>query len=636
MAYQCPFPFGHCLTWLLVTSTTLLLLGHCVNAFDPAFITRSTPPMRRNVVPTFTTPRHFSLQRVKALAATVVPDIHQNIPYNETSSSAYLEDKSHKTVKKDRQEFDDDYLFNNALNNLAKLAGEPRQPIIRRAVACEEMWKDFCSSPDKRWKPDTVSFNIVLKAWGRAGHVLEIEHAEHSTPKHLLDPDVHIFSSKDCAQHALDLLDQQEKLCDAHNNKDDESASSVACPDTSSYNSVMEAWAKTRTPEALPEVQALMKRLMKRKLEPDRISFSALIEAHATAKEVNRLEAVQKIWNHMESHDSPRVRPNARSLIALMRVYSRAATDIQFSEGRDSKLLREIGDQTMHCLQRQQERYEESQRPDDELTIFEFVAAMDVLARLGTIDAAHRAESLWQKLDTLGIDKSTYAYSAVITAWSRVTPVIPEASQRVADLLDEFWSSGAARSNNRPFVAALRGYSRSKFPLAEQPNKAIVALEWVKRLREAWKEKRGPRPTHGLYHAAMDCCKNVVDSTELYAALAKDGSTTEAETSALKIAFALLKAMEADKVTPNNDTYFKLLKCTQELLPTGDESTKIAESVFLKAKDAGVADQKVIRCLRETVKTSYWDDFVLAENIDDGRRRIDWSKIPRDWSRNVR
>jgi len=390
-------------------------------------------------------------------------------------------------------------------------------------------------------------------------------------------------------------------------------------------------------------VQTLIQRMKKRKLQPDRISFTCLMEAHAYSNKDDRMDEIMKIWNLMSSNKDPKVQPNAQSLVVLLMSYSRVAAHMVTT--RRNEEVDQLADQAMELVRQQEERYEKTQSPYDQPDAMLYTTAMDVLAKSGTQKAAHRAENLWQKLKMLEHhpgkkarnDRPTvYTYTTLLSAWSRVTAVVPEAAQRISDLVEELWEDDYVNLNPRPFAVALRGYARSNYPLQEEPNKALHALKLVKRMREEAKENRSLSPNLSVYNSAIDCCGKVLASNELQATLSKDGSTLECETTALKIAFALLKTMIVDGVTPTSETYSKLLLCTRNVMPTGEERTKIAESVFNKAKDAGMADKNVLRALQQTVDSSYWQEFIVSNHLVTEPGRYDWDKIPNHWQKNAR
>ena len=548
--------------------------------------------------------------------ATLAPDT-ASLSFNETD---------HSSTKS--RNFSDDYCFNQALDSLAKCAGDARQPVIRRAAACQDMWQDFLSSPQDHWAPDIISFNTVLKAWSCAAGVLLDQHSDASTPEHLLDPDIHVFSARDCAQRTQELLDHNEHLFLESNSENV----------MTSFNIVMDCWAKCRTQEALPEIQALIKRAEKRKLPLDRYTYGSLIEAVAYSGKSDCFDEIEKIYRFMEASKDSRVTPNVKTLVVLMRAYSRVARLLKEADDWETPNL--LANHVMKIIEQQEERYEKTQNAEDLPDEYLYTAGMDVMAKIATRDAALRAEELWTRMKTAKdhpdkkrrrIRPTIYSYTTIITAWSRVTAAVPQASQRVYDLMQELWEDRRVRLNHRPFTAALRGISASEYPIEEEPDKAVLALKVVKRMRKEAQRHRALQPNRSLYHAAIDCCGRVQSSHMLAEKTRKDGSTVQSRMAALKIAFALLKTMKLDHIEPSEVTYAKLLLCVSNLLPPGAERTTVADSLFQQAKHDGVADKKFLQTLRRTVDASYWETFVRDNGLLNEFGRIDWRKVPHTW-----
>lgn len=630
-----------CCTLFLVSELGSL----AVDAFCPSHVsTRKNLPTRAMT----SHPTRGVYKSKTLLSATLASDVgQQRFSLNETSSEPDLVSPVPPTSSKNqsgRMRYKDAYYFNQALNQLAEQAGDFREPVVRRASAAEDMWTDFCSAPEAKWRPDVISFNTVLKAWSKAGQILCDQHASKSTPEHLLDSNIQIYSARDCANRAQDLLDEQERKSDEHEAAGGDSSSTTTLLDIRSYNTVMDAWAKSRAPESVDKVQDLMKRMMQRKIQPDRIAFTSLMEAYAYSHREDRLDQIRKIWSRMETHDDPLVRPNAQTLTILLHAYSRMAQQMILYKGEDRVKVNQLADQAMEFLQKQEDRFVKTQDPKDQPEVMTYTSAMDVLAKVGSPESAYRAERLWQKIRMFKQEDgevsgksgpSIYTYTTMISAWARVSGLIPEAVDRIADLIDELWEDDDVYLSHRPFAAALRGYARSNFPLKEEPNKAVLALKTVKTLRDKGKDNPSLRPTLSIYNAALDCCNKVLASHQLQSYLTIDGSTVQCETTALKIAFAILQTMKVDNITPTSETYAKLLMCARNLMPPGPERTKVAESVLLKAKEAGMADKKVLVVVQQTVESSFWHEFCSTEHLLNDSGRIDWDKVPFAWKKNA-
>ena len=318
--------------------------------------------------------------------------------------------------------YKDIYGLNEALNRLAEEAGDSRNSVIRKAMAAEELWKEFNVPEDgtRKYRPDTVSFNIVLKAWSKATQVLA-DHHDDPKHDHLLDANIPIYTARECALHALELLNQQEKEFQSAKSKakgdteddEEEGASGVAAPDVHSFNTLLDTWAKSDTDaEAIRQVEDLLGRMQKSpSLEPDVISYTALVEVYGVSNRSDRLEKLRRIWKYMD--ETPSLHPGTRATCSILHAYS--------------GLIRENPNDALELAEEAQvkfdtliQRFAESGHAKEEPDVVVYTNAMDVWSKVGTVDAAYKAEAIFRDLkatESTNVDlrPSSYTYSTLIT-----------------------------------------------------------------------------------------------------------------------------------------------------------------------------------------------------------------------------
>lgn len=118
--------------------------------------------------------------------------------------------------------------FNMDLDKLAEKCGIFDENVISRAAECQDQWEAQVIDKSSAIRPDTISFNIVLKAWSRCCQVL----ADRSRSRNFnnlpvdITHSVPVYTARDAAERATTLLLGQE---------DD----TTARPDTTSYNIVI-------------------------------------------------------------------------------------------------------------------------------------------------------------------------------------------------------------------------------------------------------------------------------------------------------------------------------------------------------------------------------------------------------------
>ncbi|KAL7579746.1 hypothetical protein ACA910_021888 [Epithemia clementina (nom. ined.)] len=528
--------------------------------------------------------------------------------------------------------YKDIYGLNEALNRLAEEAGDTRHSVVRKAMAAEELWKEFNVAVEdddddeenssaslerhkKTMRSDTVSFNTVLKAWGKATQVLA-EHRGDRNHAHLLDPNIPIYTARECALHALELLNQQEKdaLLGEKGNVDPQDS---AAPDVHSFNTVLDAFAKSRTDEeGIRHVEDLLGRLQKSPtMQPDVISYNALVEVYGLSNRSDRLEKLRRIWKYMD--ETPALYPETRTTSSILHAYSGIIKE-------DPTKATELAKEAQVKFESLKQRFEETGHPQKEPDVMVYTNAMDVWSKVGTLDAAYQTEAIFRELKSkqstnVDLRPSSYTYSTLITAWSRVANRREEATERVVEILDEMIGDKDLMAlSNHPFTAAIKCWARSN-----TKGKAVRALNTLKQMKEISKYDRRAYPTIQTYHAALDCCSRP----------SVDGNLSE-DTASLKIAFAILQAVLKDGLEPTQYTYAKLLRCVEMLLPSGSERSKVAEATFEKARAAGMADVSVVRSFKRAAGGTVIQKAL--SDISDRNGYVDFSKIPYAWMKNVK
>eukprot|EP00523_Entomoneis_sp_CCMP467_P005568 CAMPEP_0168749614 /NCGR_PEP_ID=MMETSP0724-20121128/16811_1 /TAXON_ID=265536 /ORGANISM="Amphiprora sp., Strain CCMP467" /LENGTH=681 /DNA_ID=CAMNT_0008797537 /DNA_START=58 /DNA_END=2103 /DNA_ORIENTATION=+ len=612
------------------------------------------------------------------LQATVAPDSASSSSpsRNQTQTSSSLPANNNNNKKqrfrpKSRQSsssvrsFKDIYVLNEAINKLAEQAGDSRQPVIKRAAAAEALWKEFSLEDQQSDNnnnninneptihADSVSFNTVLKAWGKAAQVLS-EHHNDRNHEHLLDANIPIYTSRECAQHALDLLNEREELL---SNDENVAASNLVPPlDINAYNTVMDAWAKTMSgamnrnhnhnhnsnnnhdepihEPAIAQVEAILLRVQKSSnVEADVRSYNALVDAHAHSQSPDKLDTLDRIVQHMRS--TPHLNPTSRTLNSLLHAYSLHMKDVSNPNHRSGgpmhyKKKEELARRAQRHFKQLQKQYQESSNIECLPDAITYTTMMDVWSRVGSVQATHEAEALLKELKEQADSTTTtssgtnqrpnaYSYTVLMSSWSRCAVRDESAPRRVEELLEEMIQDPTITLGSRPFTAALLCYSKSP----TLTGKAVKALNTLKRIKELAKQQSSDqlKPNLQCYHAALECCAKTNDAD------------LRQHTVALKIAFAILQSMKLDGIEPTNVTYSKLFKAVEVLLPAGAERNKVAVAAWQQAKQAAVADVVVVKAFQKAADVQ----VVLAQmpELADRNGYVDYSSIPLSWRKNV-
>jgi len=523
---------------------------------------------------------------------------------------------------------------NMALNDLAEKCSNTRQEqVISRADECQSQWEAMRGSS---MEPDTVSFNTVLKAWSKCcqaladykkkDFVVSSETGSGSSQDH-----PQVYTAKDAAERATLLLLSQEQ--DFLNGVLEESAR----PDTVSYNEAIGAWAKSGCSEAPTNAERLLKRMLDHEyIEPNVISYNGVVDAWAYSGKPEAVQKVKQIWQHMEQlyadsdeGDENRIKPTIRTVNSIITAHAKRVQEAV--ETRDIDGARKMAREAEEFLDLMKERYEQTQDPDHMPDVMTYTTVMDTYGRCGRYHSTLRAKSLLDELKDVYQQNSNprqkpnvRTYTSLMTAWSKTRS--PDSPKEAEKLLKELMDSDDPdlQPNSRTFTAVIHAWGRSADHTKAQ--RALKVLQMMKAMeKEATSNSRKLelKPTLVSYNAALDAC-------------ARCQGNLQQQTDALKIAFAVLKAVQQDKsLEPNSITFATVLRACSFLLQPGGERNTVGKIIFEKARKAGMADYRVLLQLIKTVDSTMLLEL-LGELPQDRRGNFDFNLAPPGWSRNVR
>jgi hypothetical protein len=115
------------------------------------------------------------------------------------------------SVSGKKKSWNDLQQFNIELDRLAEQSGNFNQPVISKAAECEKLWEAQLEDAGAKIRPDTVSFNTVLKAWNRCGNALSESTRNHKSLQKDYKHNTDVYTTRDAAKRATTLLLRQEK-----------------------------------------------------------------------------------------------------------------------------------------------------------------------------------------------------------------------------------------------------------------------------------------------------------------------------------------------------------------------------------------------------------------------------------------
>jgi hypothetical protein len=392
----------------------------------------------------------------------------------------------------------------------------------------------------------------------------------------------------------------------------EERADALCIPDTACYNTVIDAWSKSRCDDAPQACERLLKKLLDHPtFHPNIESYNFVLEAwsHSSLGE-EALERIVKIYRHLQQEqEKTMVVPTIQTMNIILAAHSKQAYHAQDKEAV-AKAAHAIFNETIA----------EGNTTALEPTIMTYTSVMEAYAKCGTLECTKCVQQLLEQLKTAyaesknaKLQPTTRTYTALVTAWAKTKSL--KAPHEAEALLKEMEESNTIKPNTRTYTAAIQAWGRSRD--ATKPQRALRILKHMKALKDA-----NARPNLVTYNAAIDAC-------------ARCQGTTKQQTEALKIAFAILKSIQMEPdIEPNQVTFATILKATAFLLPAGEERNKVASALFEKAKAAGMVDMNMIKNMRKAVDNNVMQD--LFHDLKARTGHIDYSNVPPAWSRNIR
>ena len=503
-----------------------------------------------------------------------------------------------------------------------------------------------------KFRPDGISYNNVLNAWAKAAQALA-EDRGRGTPDSTLDTDIsklNVYTPSDAAERAEMILQDMETSYLL--------GTSTIAPDTTSYNTVLAGISKSRGKDSMEKADALIKRMIHLTsggenvkegvvngsaddwsgAHPDIITYNTLIESLPHTQE--GLDQSLKIFDMLEKKYSEngdeRLKPNIRTANQVINAYAKyimeKSTKGYFESKEDRELALSYAEKARTLLKKMKKSYNDTNDKDVRPDAATFTTVIDAYARVGLSRSASMADELLSEMKKTNYAPPNFrSYTAVATAWAK-TPGDNRSLGRVQELVKEMEDvneqmeadakgksiprAKLVKPNTRTYTTLISAWAKSK-----EPTKAKEALKVLQKMRALAKDgDKDARPTINTYNAVIDACARC--------------QGLEEQVEALKIAFAVNKAIKADSdVKANPTTFANLIKCTKYLIPQGDERNNVATAVFESARKAGLASDRVIR---EMLSAADRDAFEkVAGELLDMHGHVSYADIPPAWKKNA-
>jgi len=345
---------------------------------------------------------------------------------------------------------------------------------------------------------DTTSFNTVLYAWSREGESKRFPAATTTTTTNKGTLPKRPLSPKMSAQRAEDLLTIMKELSEAGNMN--------VRPDVYSYTTVIQSWAKCGNAGGTDKAQAILDQMIDTGLQPNQLTYTALMNALSRAGEPERAEsvlhqmmaaqhkpdtvAVSSIidgWAKVSSKDRPEAAKRALQIFRTMKqktslgVRPTATTYTSVLTALAKSCTRHSGDEALDLLQEMEEAHAATGDDDNIETNssiknldpkldkwsmrpknIHYNCVLDAYARSSRADKAIKAQHLMTVMENhsrLDCRPDTISYNSLMMACAHATgdQQLREKSFEIAlrtfkILLSNGGSTGSRRQQEKPLL----------------------------------------------------------------------------------------------------------------------------------------------------------------------------------------
>lgn len=516
------------------------------------------------------------------------------------------------------------------------------------------------------FEPDIVTYNTLMKVWARSaqslgdgrgrGDINQVLHGADDIPEEFMTGD--IYTAKDAAERAVTIMTEVEQRY--------LNGESDVAPNTFGYNIILDGLSKCHAKDAPDAVLSIFEKMKTWSVEgvvdddydedyeepeeyvngdaehwkgirPDAITYSIVMETLGQSRDGNLVNMVDELLDEVEAEyektGDEELKPATRVMNSAINAYLRHSGGGPRNKMTSNKAwlhAKKVHEIFNRCNFKFKETGDASYQPD--VTMVTMV--IDAYGRCNDVAATERGEYMFEKMykqwKSSGDDHlkpSSKAFTVMINSWAKLwdprsTAKVEALLQRMEEMYEEDKKAGKASTSSvkpsiRTYTAAMGAYSRSK-----NKNKSQQCLRILKKASDMYKETKDEsiKPSLYTYNTVIDAC-------------ARNGGDAEQSAQALKIAFAVNKAIIASKLEPNHVTYSTLLKAANNLLPVGNQRNEICKAVFEKCKEKGYVDTNVLKALEQAADRKLFHS--LVEPAVDQNGHVHFDNIPKEWAKNT-
>ena len=508
--------------------------------------------------------------RPDTITYNIMLDMYGNLKETRKASAIF-----HKLIESDSMN-QDIITFNSMLHAL--INSNDQSYMSKAMKMIEEMTYNDPTSPYGKLgiKPDQLSYNIVASGWAK----------KVSTNKNAIFEIEKLLSLFETC-----LFDKSNEFK----------------PVNSLYNICIDAWAKSKDPNAISKCQRLFDRmntlsndLNEPSLCPDTVSYTTLINALATSQMNDAPYIAENLIQQMKEKE---ISPNLYTYSALVKCWSNS--NLPQAAHKAVKILmylKKYSDDGNYTL-----------RPNSQI----FTSVLNCIANSAMSDAGTRAEEILDLMDSLNqenLKPNEYTYTSVLKAWTKSGS--PEAPQKAIEMLNRMESSGL-EPTEACYNAAINAIAKSKSPT--KAKKAEIVLDRLLSSKSA-------KPSINTYSTVINACA--------YTHLDHRGKNDPLALEAFDISKRCFRQVLQHHANEMNSVVFNtFLQSCNNLLAPGKNRDALVSSVFEKCCQSGLVNIQILVNLRKSLSTSALKRLLEGTTLADGNIQVE--DIPLDWRLNA-
>ena len=369
------------------------------------------------------------------------------------------------------------------------------------------------------------------------------------------------------------------------------------------------------------------------RITPDLTTFNNVIDALSSAEKlnsgVNNIKICKLVLTDMRALG---LEPNVRTYNSVINIYAKSN-----ASGNDNHIP-----YVMSILDELQSKYEETLEDRFKPDVTTYTSVIDCIAHAASphkkgslaLEILDRMESLYNKTLDITIQPNIRTYTAVLNSLARsytsnCIPTAVEIFRRIEERED-------LKANMWTYTALINTWAHS-----HDKTKAQQGLRLLKKLSDEHKvsQEDALRPTLYTYNAVINCC---AQSYRHQTDVTNDADYADVQAYALKIAFAVFKALrQNERENPNHVTFNLLLKASKNLIPEGKERDEVVIAIFDSCIKAGQVEASVIKHLKlaggwSAVSTLLEVKGKSAKSQKTFYGGADEIKLPDEWTKNIK